>query len=274
MNFKSSTLALAASLAALLPAAGCDTQELHPNVMVSLPLNGETPAAGLGSWLYIYVAQDECQPGQDAGCLWYNLRIDGQMVVWPGTAEGLYDYVQMSSLNLTGLIVPPGTHVIELVEQWTGIPLIKTEAMEMLPDMLHNLAVFGPRGGLKQRWFIDDPALVPQGVKHARVLNALVGGTALQPVQCTDPDGVDCPALGAPIEHGGIFEAELTDAELGTFGWKWAAPGITDAAVNRMPFLRRSGFIGGDFGYVFHMPIRVQATAGGGDCPSCLQSSF
>jgi hypothetical protein len=268
MNTKSSILA-ALTVAVLLPAAtGCDTQDVRPNVLVSLPLDTTaTPAPGLGSWLVIYTAKDDCGVG-DSNCAWFNLRIDGKMAVWPGT----YDYVEIFSVNQAGLIIPPGTHVIELVDRLTGTPLITTPPLDMRSDMLHNLAVFGPPGAVQQRWFVDDPALVPEGVSHTRVLNALAGGDPIQPVQCTDTGGVDCTALGAPVEHGGMFEAQLTEAELETFGWRWARPGVTDAVVNRT-LLRQSG-IAGDSGYVFHMPLRVQATGSGGNCPSCLESSF
>jgi hypothetical protein len=265
MKLKSLTLALAVPLGALLPAVGCDTQDVRANVMVSLPLGGETPAPGLGTWLYIFTARDEC-PAGDANCPWFNLRIDGKMVVWPGT----YDYVEAASLNMTGLIIPPGTHVIELVETRTGAVLVKTPALEMRPDMLHNLAVFGPANALQQRWFVDDPALVPQGLAHTRVLNALASADPIQPVQCTDTGGVNCTAMGAPLAHGDMVEADLTDEQLETFGWKLVRPGITDAVVNRVS-TRRSG-PAGDAGYVFQMPVRVWGNDG--TCPSCLQASF
>jgi hypothetical protein len=264
MNVKLLTSALA--LAALLPASGCETQDVRPDVLVSIPLGSDIPAPGLGTWLQIYVAMDECV--ERADCPAFHLYIDGRIAVWPGG----YDYVLAGPFNLTALIIPPGTHVIELVEPLTGASLLETSPLAMQADMLHNLAVFGPAGGRVQRWFVNDPALVPEGLTHARMLNALIGGDPIQPVQCTDSTLVSCTALGAPIEHCALFEAQLSGAELETLGWKWAAPGITDAVVNAFP-LRGSGFAGDD-GYITRIPVRVQARAGGGDCPSCVDMFF
>jgi hypothetical protein len=260
MNTKSVALTLA--LGALLPAAaGCETEDVRGNVMVSSPLGGTTPASGLGSWLYIYLAKDDCPNGKN-DCDWYRLRIDGQMVVY----EQAFDFVRIYAVNQAGLIIPSGTHVIELIDERTGNVLVKTTPLDMRPDMLHHLAVFGPPGALVQRWFIDVPGQVPGGHRHTRVLNALASGEPIQPVQCADPDRVNCAAVGAPIEHGGMFEADITDADLQMFVWRLAAPGISNAPLNGVLF-RTSGAIG-DPGYVFHMPVSVDSTTGG------LTSSF
>ncbi len=264
---KLNSLTLAVSLGALLPTAGCDTEDLRANVMVSLPLGGETPAPGLGTWLVVVTARDECGIG-DADCPWFKLRIDGKLAVWPGT----YDYVEAYSVNMTGLIIPPGTHVIELVETRTGAVLVKATPLEMRPDMLHTLAVFGPANALKQRWFVDDPALLTDGLTHTRVLNALVGGDPLQAVLCADTGGVSCAALGAPVAHGDMAEADLTDEQLDRFGWKWGRPGVTDPVVNGLGF--RRPVLSGNPRFAFQMPVRVQATGSGGSCPSCVESSF
>ena len=173
---------------------------------------------------------------------------------------------------MTGLIIPPGTHVVELVETRTGAVLIKTPPLEMRPDMLHTLAVFGPANALKQRWFVDDPALLTDGLTHTRVLNALVGGDplsggAVYGYRRRELHGAG--RAGRARRHGGSRPHRRANWT-GSAG-SGAAPGSAPA-VNGLGF--RRPVLSGNSRFAFQMPVRVQATGSGGPCPSCVESSF
>ena len=261
MNPKTLTLT-ALTLAALLPAAGCDTQDVRADVILARPLtDGASTAPGLGSWIYIYLAEDDCAVGQN-DCPSYRLRIDGKLVVY----EEAGDYVSLHSLIQAGLIIPPGTHVIELVSPTTGAALIASPPVDMRPDMLHHLAVFGPPGALQQRWLVDDAALVPAGAVRARVVNALAGGSAIEPVRCTG--GIDCTPLAAPLAHGAVFETDAAPADLEQRSIGWRVAGVAGAVFNGLVY-RTSGSTPAAF--AFHMPVRLGTD---GQCPSCIGASF
>jgi hypothetical protein len=263
MNMKPLTLT-AATLAALLPAAGCDTQDVRADVILARPLtDGASTAPGLGSWIYTYLAMDDCAAGQN-DCPSYRLRIDGKLVVY----EQAGDYVTINSGTQLGLIVPPGTHVIELVSPTTGAALIASPPVDMREDMLHHLAVFGPPGALQQRWLVDDATLVPAGAVRARVVNALAGGSAIEPVRCTDAQAIDCTPLAAPIPHGVVFETDAARADLEQRSIGWRVAGVAGAAFNGLVY-RTSGSTPSAF--AFHMPIRL---ASDGQCPTCIAASF
>jgi hypothetical protein len=262
MNTKPLTL-VAVTLAALLPAAGCDTQDVRADVILARPLtDGASTAPGLGSWIYIYLAEDDCTGGQN-DCPSYRLRIDGKLVVY----EQAGDYVSINSVTQAGLIIPPGTHVIELLSP-TGATLIASPPVDMRSDMLHHLAVFGPPGALQQRWLVDDAALVPAGAVRARVVNALVGGSAIEPVRCTDAQGIDCTPLAAPIAHGAVFETDAAAADLERRALGWRVAGVAGAAFNGLVY-RTSGST--PTAFVFHMPVRLASDS---QCPSCVAASF
>ena len=263
MNTKPLTLA-ALTLAALLPAAGCDTQDVRADVILARPLtDGASAAPGLGSWLYIYLAKDDCASGQN-DCPSYRLRIDGKLVVY----EQAGDYVSVYSVNQVGLIIPPGSHVIELVSPTTGAALIASPPIDMRPDMLHRLAVFGPPGALQQRWLVDDAALVPAGAVRARLVNALAGGSAIEPVRCTDAQRLDCTPLAAPIAHGAAFETDAAPADLEQQSIGWRVAGVAGAVFNGLTY-RTSEVTPSAF--AFQMPIRLSSND---QCPSCIGASF
>jgi len=256
--------ALTVALAALLPAAGCGTEDLRGDVIVASQLTvGLTPDTGLGGWLYVYLSKDEC--GVDnAACGTYRLQIDGKYVVW---AES-FEYATMFSANAIGLIVAPGPHVFALVGE-DGNTIATTETVEARADMFHHLAVFGPAGALVSRWLVDDPAVVPAGMVRARIVNALAGGAAIAPVQCTDPERVTCAALAGPLVHGGVFQGDFAPAALEQQELGWRVDGVAGAVFNGA-FYRNSGPTSGA-SYSFHMPLRLNADP---SCPTCIGSSF
>jgi hypothetical protein len=263
MNTKPLTLAVL-TLGALLPAAGCDTQDVRADVILARPLAvGASPASGLGSWIYVYLAKDDCAAGQN-DCPSYRMRIDGKLVVY----EQDGDYVSINSGIQVGVIIPAGAHVIELVSPTTDAALIASPPVDMRADMLHHLAVFGPPGGLQQRWLVDDATLVPAGAVRARVVNALAGGSAIEPVRCADAQRIDCTPLAAPVAHGAVFETDAARADLEQRSIGWRVAGVAGAVFNNLLY-RTSGSTPSAFS--FNMPFRL---ASDGQCPTCGGATF
>jgi hypothetical protein len=195
----------AAYLAVILTAApvACSTEELNREVFVLGETGGpaawEAPAS-VNFYLYRNDVHDANDGFRDLPA--YRVRFDGLDVVWD-TGE----YVRLGASNaLYGPQLPAGDHVLEVVSDDPNLPTAGSN-LSLVSNQLHHVVVFGDPHAPQFRFFRDDPATVPAGATHLRLVNGLDAGQRITPARCMD-SAPSCVAFGAPLAFGESFEID------------------------------------------------------------------
>lgn len=122
---------------------------------------------------------------------------------------------------------------------------------------------------MNARVFISDPAAVPAGTTHVRVMNAISDHQPLQIVQCPSSfdsnwtyTESDCAPVGAPIAYGDVYETDATPDVVGKLGFHWAGAGATSPSA--VTPINRAG--AGAF--IMHIPTELSAPQD--RCPTCF----
>jgi hypothetical protein len=211
---------LAMILAAAAPAA-CGTEELHQDVFVIGETGGpaawETPAR-----VTVYLFRNDLYDDADGRRSFphpYRLRFDGLDVMWAVGEDREYPPVYVDNVFRLAPF-PAGDHGLQVVPNDPSLPLVGGN-VSLVADQEHHLIVFGDPQAPQYRLFRDDPATVPAGVTHVRLLNGLDSGLAIQPARCADPQS-PCVALGAPLAVGESFEIDEPTETRGQLAWRLA----------------------------------------------------
>ena len=206
------------SLLALATAVtGCGTKTVEPAV-INVGLSDGRPTPEKATVILHMSRDDESPPREDA--VVHRLRIDGRFAAW-NEAEFVTFFA-----GSTMLTVAPGQHVYEIVDADDNA-IATTGLLETKSGISHFLAVFGAPDALQHRWFANDPAVVPAGSSHIRLLNALKSRDALQPLLCPGGDVAACAAAGPALNHGETFEVDHPADKVAELKWRWnpSAPG-------------------------------------------------
>jgi hypothetical protein len=264
-------------LSAVALDAACTTEAVQPKVIA---LDGKANSA-IGLYL---IRDDSLDPAVSAQQLpSYRVAVDGNYLVYNGSA-----YVQAAWTTAWDLPVAAGSHVVALVDG-QGQPVVasavenKPFAPLPLPPYRASVVFFGNPTAFGARVLIDDPAALPAGAVHLRVVNALVDHQPLQVVQClTDLDAssshtvatATCTPVGAPTAYGDVFDTDAGADVVNKIGFYWAAPGTGDAAVRGINAGGPSIYVPvrPSNGFVTRIPFQVAGPAS--PCPSCILSSF
>jgi hypothetical protein len=195
----------AAYLAVILAAAsfGCSTEEVHRDVFI-LGVTGGPAAWEAPASVSFYMYRNDLRDGDDEfrDLPSYRLRFDGLDVVWD-TGE----YLSIGAGNsLHGPRLPAGDHVLEVVSDDASLPAAGGN-LSLVSNQLHHVVVFGDPHAPQFRLFRDDPATVPAGATHLRLLNGLDTGQPITPARCMD-DAPSCVAIGAQLAFGELFEID------------------------------------------------------------------
>jgi hypothetical protein len=264
-------VALGAALLSTGALGACSTDDLHPDVTIL----GDASA---DSAMSIYVVREDAYTADlvPRNLAPYRVRVDGRLV-----AYDTRNFVLVGSNACYGLTLPAGEHVVSLVDD-QGRTAVISPTVETRPGLNPSAPVFGSAivffGGpntMQARAFLDDPAALPAGSIHARVMNALADHQPVQVVQCpTALDGSrtytggECTPIGDPIAYGEVFETDATPDVVAKLGFYWAAPGAVNPVVapaNLSSQTLTSGFI-------TRIPTMVQGAAN--SCPSCIFTEF
>ena len=253
------------ALAAAIPVAACSTEEVYPKVT---PYPSD-PYSAVGIEVYMirddFLTQDS--PPAYRSLPPYGVTVDGIAA----SQDGIHPLIASPNISV-GVLVQPGTHAIALVDGQGHVAAV-SPPLEAKLGVRTVVAFFGGPTSLRARVLLDDPATVPAGSTHVRVLNALADHQPIQIVQC--PTALDgrvpytasaCTPLGDPVAHGDVFETDTGADVANRLGFYWAAPGAGDAVVSDVSIYATTG------GFVTRIPIQVQGPAG--TCPSCIVLQF
>jgi len=197
----------AAHLVVIISAAApvaCSSQELHRDVFVLEETGGpaawEAPAS-----VNFYLYRDDVFDSNDVAIFNtppYRLRFDGLDVVWDSG-----EYVDLGAIgSLWGPRFPVGDHLLEVVSDDPSLPSVGT-TVSLVSNQVHHVVVFGDPRAPQFRFFRDDPATVPAGVTHLRLVNGLDRRQQITPARCVGSTP-SCVALGAPLAFGESFEID------------------------------------------------------------------
>jgi hypothetical protein len=259
--------------------AACKTEDVHPNVLV---LNAPSNSA-----IAFFLIRDDAY-GPDGAQIYYQhplyrIAVDSSYLAYDETT-----YVQPGSTIAWDLPVAAGSHLVSLVDEQghtlAASPAIETKpfAAPPLPSYHPSVVFFGSPATLRARVLVDDPATLPAGAVHLRVMNAFIDHQPLQVVQCltdldagsTVPTAGTCTPVGAPIAYGDVFETNAGADVVNKLGFYWDAPGTVDAAVRGINAGGPSGYIeaGASSSFVTRIPIQVSGPTS--PCASCILSAF
>jgi hypothetical protein len=263
------------ALLSAVAVSACSTEQVSPDptkvIFVAVASPEYNSAAGL------FVIRDDAYDASlmPRNLAPYGVTVDGRLAAWDETF-----FVQAGPASALGFTLPAGSHVISLVDD-QGRVAVTSPPMDTRPGFDPATSSFSPAvvffGGptsLRARVIFDDPALVPAGSVHVRLMNALADHQPIQPVQCpTDVDGGTaytagaCTPVGDPIAYGAVFEQDAAPDVAARLGYYWAAPDAVDPVV--MSISRGRATAGG---YVTAIPTQVQGP--GHQCPSCVFTEF
>jgi hypothetical protein len=202
-------LALASALSAL-PAA-CATDEVHQDTLVARQGDSADSAS-----LRFYFARSDVAPGATSPL--YHVLVDGRLLVLSGSEEvGLY-----AGNSFCCAVLPAGRHTFELRDQG-GATYVQTPLLETGAGLAHHLIVFGDPAAPEYRLYVDDPATVPAGMAHVRLLNALDSRQSLSPQRCPGNALGACAPVGADVDYGETFEIDSPRETLGELTWSLAS---------------------------------------------------
>lgn len=268
-----------ALLSAVALAAACGTEDVHPNVIHRDPTSSTNTAIA-----FFLIRDDAYGPDGDyqpQTTPFNRVRVDGSYLVDGYAGESTY--LQANNLSALDLRVAVGSHAVALVDEQGHVvaasPAIETKpfASPPLPSYHPTVVFFGSPSALRARVLIDDPAALPAGAVHLRVMNTFVDHQPLQIVQCLTTIGFDtvpaagtCTPVGAPLAYGDVFETDAGADVVDTLGFYWAAPGAVDPVVQSIYGVGPSPYIdaGASTSFVTRLPARVKGP--GSACPSCL----
>jgi hypothetical protein len=264
---KLATLACAAFPA--LAGGACLTEDLHQDVFtVTDPSNdGRFGFYLIRDDVYQYVPSQTSYP--------YRCTIDGKAATWNTST-----YATFLPNIYQHFPVPSGSHAITIIDDASHVSTA-TLTIEARPDgpppdsdpghFANYMAVvfFGGASGMNTRVLISDPATVPAGMTHVRVMNAFSDHLPLQVVECpasfawdqTYTAG-DCAPIGAPIEYGAMYETDATPDVVTRLGYYWTGLGGGAAAVAPIDHLDAAG------GFITRIPTDVWGPSD--RCPSCI----
>jgi hypothetical protein len=202
-----------AALAFVASQAACATEPLHQDTLVAPDADAPDAAP-----FHFYLFKNGTP--STANTAVYRLFVDDKLLVADGT------YLQLnSSSGVCCPAVPSGQHVFELRDE-SGARYVATPPLDARAGLLHQLIFFGDGAAPEFRFYVDDPAPVPAGMTHVRLLNATTTRQDLVALRCTDiPAGI-CASLGtAPVAYGRTFEVDWPRAELAQLQWSVPAVG-------------------------------------------------
>jgi hypothetical protein len=189
-------------------AAACTTQELHQDTLVAGQVNPSD-----GASIRLYFSRGDIAPGEVSPL--YRVVVDGKLLVHPG-----WDAIELFSGNgFCCPVIPAGRHTFELRGE-DGAAYLTTPLLETRAGLTHHLMVFGHPSAPEYRWFVDDPATVPAGMAHVRLLNAVDDGAALEPLRCPGNAVEACVAAGPAIAFGETFETDSPRDTVGELSWR------------------------------------------------------
>ena len=267
-----------ALLFAVALGGACTTEDVHPNVVMVA-----SPNAGIAFFL---IRDDAYNPDGTANyeLPLYRVTVDGSYLTFNEST-----YVDVRGPTAAwDLPAPAGTHVVGLSDEQghavAASPAIETKplATPPLPSYHPTVVFFGGSTSFRARVLIDDPAALPAGVVHLRVMNAFVDHRPLQVVQClTDLDANavvqtagTCTPVGAPIAYGDAFETDAGADVVNKIGFSWDEPSTGDVAVQGINAGGPSGYVAGaSRSFITRIPIQV-LDPGSRVCPTCILASF
>jgi hypothetical protein len=269
-------LLLVGTLLSAVTVGACSTQELaaDPRQVMLVAVASPEYDSAVG----IFVIRDDAYDASLAprNLSPYDVTVDGRFAAWDAATA-----VQASPNSSVGFTLPSGSHVIALVddsgqEAVTSPPMVTRPGFDPVTHFVFSPAVvfFGSPTALRARVLLDDPALVPAGSVHVRLMNALADHQPIQVVQCpTDVDGSTpytagaCTRLGEAVGYGDVFEQDAAPEAVNRLGYFWAAPDAVDPVVMSISLGRPP--VGG---YLTRIPTQVQGPRNA--CPSCIFSEF
>ena len=215
---------LAAALGVAALQAACATDLLHQNTLATE--DDDAPDASL---LQIFFYRNNTP--STANTTVYRLFVDGDLLVDDGT------YFQFNSSSGASMAIPSGQHVFELRDP-SGGRYVTTPPLESRPGLLHHLVFFGDGSAPEFRFYLDDPAPVPSGMTHVRLLNATSTREDLTALSCTNIPiaTASCAPLGtAPVAYGETFEVDWPRGALLQLGWSAAGMNVPQPIVEILP---------------------------------------
>ena len=171
---------LGCAVASALALAACSTDDVRPDVtLVSDP--------SFDSRISLYVTRDDAYDADlTANNLSpYRVQVDGRYVAYDES-----QYILAGSNGSVSFALPAGEHVVALVDD-QGRTAVTSPTVETKPGgdpaqpfSSPAIVFFGGPTTMRARVIVDDPAAVPAGSIHVRVMNAFVDHQPVQVVQC------------------------------------------------------------------------------------------
>jgi hypothetical protein len=206
---------LAAAFALATLSAACATEEIHQDTLVAR--QGD-PADGAA--IRFYFERSDIAPG-DTSAPVYRPVVDGRLLV----VQGWDDVVLFPGNGFCCPVIPAGRHTVALRDA-SGATYIETPLLETRAGLVHHLVVFGDGTAPEFRFYVDDPATVPAGMAHVRLLNALASRQALEAQRCPDDPTAPCTPLGdVGVAYGDTFETDSPRDTLTQLTWRVPAAG-------------------------------------------------
>jgi hypothetical protein len=269
-------LVACALLAAAALDGACTTEDVHARVL--------TIDRDANSHVAVYLIRDDAPYGTTEQRPIYRVTVDGSYLT-----GGEHEYVQTGGTNAWDIPVAAGVHMASIVDEQgsaaVASPVFETKPFvaEPLPSYHASVVFFGSPSAFLARVLIDDPATLPAGAVHLRVVNAFGDHRSLQIVQCladldaiaTVPSAGTCTAVGDPIPYGDVFETDAGADVVNKVGFEWAGPGAVDAAVAGINAGGRPhGPISAGVSSLFVTRIPMGVVTPSSSCPMCVLSSF
>ncbi|HLK91424.1 MAG TPA: hypothetical protein VKZ18_16115 [Polyangia bacterium] len=192
-------------LAALLAAAGCDTEIVNTSHVIYAHAQGGPDESALfvafSSTASSYDAAEELL-STDANPTQYHILLDGNRVS-VGVDDGSGLWVTEGSQVGTSYL-PAGPYHVTLVAPGAA-PIFEGDA-QLPGGGAMVLLLYGPLDALAGR-FLSLPGAAASGNEHVTVVNLMRDGRAIQVVSCTSVP--PCTPLSSALALGDVYDAEL-----------------------------------------------------------------